>query len=210
MQRPGVTLLQGVRSGARAARRRSTTASAPAQPSEAAAAAWQHYAELSRTAGSIQYSSVNKRYVPPLSPLELPTTQPVDNAMGRMSDKHLKEEWSEEEIAEAVRDNVVMTWSGSASRTSMPRMVRGEGVYLYDSTGKGMFSEITIESFGIENLKGVFIENFLIVNFVTCDLDTCCGRGVPEPDSTGTTQRFSLPWASILEEATVVEAEDTV
>jgi len=109
---------------------------APAAVSDAALAQWNRYAELSRTSGEIRYSEVNKRYVPPLQPMELPSSQLVDNARGKMSDKHLKQEWSDDEIAEAVRDNVVMTWSNSANRNALPRMVRGEGVYLYDSKGK--------------------------------------------------------------------------
>ena len=72
----------------------------------------------------------------PFQNLELPKAPLVDNSMGKMSDKHLRDEWSDEEIAAAVRDNVVMTWSNSANRNELPRIVRGEGVYLYDSTGK--------------------------------------------------------------------------
>lgn len=103
---------------------------------EAAESRWQRYAELSRTAGSVRHGTVNRRYVPPLGPMALPTADPVDNSTGQMSDKHLKDEWSESEIADAVKDNVVMTWGNNASRSAMPVIVRGEGIYLYDAAGK--------------------------------------------------------------------------
>jgi len=104
--------------------------------SETATRTWDHYANLSHTDGARQYKSVNRRYLPPMQNLDLPTAPLVDNSMGKMSDKHLRDEWTDEEIAAAVRDNVVMTWTNSANRNDLPRIVRGEGVYLYDSSGK--------------------------------------------------------------------------
>lgn len=105
------------------------------EPSQAALNTWEHYSNLSRTEGHTQYPNVNQRYKPQrLS--ELPTTAAQDNARGQMSDKHLKEEWSEAEIKEAVQDNVMMTWANSGNRTQLPIIVRGEGVYLIDNRGE--------------------------------------------------------------------------
>jgi len=129
-----------------------------AEPSEAALATWQRYAELSRTDGEVGHASVNRRYVPPLQPLNLPTTPAIDNSSGKMSDKHLKDSWSDEEIKEAVRDNVVMTWAAGAGREELPIIVRGEGVYLYDSTGKeylDMTSQAVCANMGYTVDKGV-------------------------------------------------------
>uniref|UniRef100_A0A7S4S7D8 Uncharacterized protein n=1 Tax=Alexandrium monilatum TaxID=311494 RepID=A0A7S4S7D8_9DINO len=106
------------------------------EPKPEALAQWQRYGELSRTDGSIKYAEVNRRYKAPLQSLEVVTASPIDNARGQMSEKHLKDAWSEEEIADAVRDNVVMTWANNSSRLTVPRLVRGDGIYVYDSAGK--------------------------------------------------------------------------
>lgn len=105
------------------------------QPSQEAIDQWNRYTELSRTDGHIKHPHVNKRYVPPLAHLDTPTIAPFDNSAGKMSDKHLKDVWTDEEVAKAVDENVVMTWTPSAGRHDLPRIVRGEGVYLYDSKG---------------------------------------------------------------------------
>jgi len=104
--------------------------------SESSRETWSHYAGLSRTEGHEKYNSVNRRYVAPLSPMALPQLAPADNSAGEMSAKHLKEKWSDEEIEAAVSDNVVMTWGNNSTRSSLPVLVRGEGVYLYDNRGK--------------------------------------------------------------------------
>jgi len=44
--------------------------------------------------------------------------------------------WSSEQIREAVTDNVMLTWAPGKARHSTPIITRGEGVYLYDDTGK--------------------------------------------------------------------------
>merc|ERR1719418_336274 len=65
--------------------------------SKDATSAWEHYAELSHTEGARQYRYVNRRYVPPMQNLQLPKSLLVDTSMGKMSDKHLRDEWTEEE-----------------------------------------------------------------------------------------------------------------
>lgn len=80
---------------------------------------------------------MNRRYKPPLGTWQVPKLPEVDNARGEMSEKHLKMDWSREEIDEAVRQNVVgMNWNNNATRSEVPLIVRSQGVYLYDADGK--------------------------------------------------------------------------
>lgn len=111
-------------------------ASADSAPSEAARATWAHYAEVQGTQGAVGHTSVNRRYRPPYEQSHLNGKALVDNSMGQMSEKHWKDEWSEEELKEAIRDNVLMTWTPNSARVSLPVLVRAEGIYLYDKSGK--------------------------------------------------------------------------
>mmetsp|Transcript_43868 Transcript_43868/g.136588 ORF Transcript_43868/g.136588 Transcript_43868/m.136588 type:complete len:547 (+) Transcript_43868:46-1686(+) len=108
----------------------------PSEPSPEAVAQWRHYEELSRTDGSTRHGEVNRRYKAPLEHVKTPQCPLVNNYRGQMSDKHMQDTWSEEDINEAVRDHVIMTWVQSSTRFSTPRLVRGEGIYVYDSNGK--------------------------------------------------------------------------
>ena len=44
--------------------------------------------------------------------------------------------WSTEQIRQAVKESTMMTWNPGAARHTIPIITRGEGVYLYDDTGK--------------------------------------------------------------------------
>lgn len=93
------------------------------------------FAGLSRTLGAEGFPNVNARYIPDdPEPLPMPT---ADNRCGTPSEKHWDTaEWSDAELREAAVDNVMLSWSNSAPVESLPFVTHGEGVYLYDSTGK--------------------------------------------------------------------------
>ena len=44
--------------------------------------------------------------------------------------------WSSDQIREAVNDSTMMTWNPGSARHTTPIITKGEGVYLYDITGK--------------------------------------------------------------------------
>ena len=44
--------------------------------------------------------------------------------------------WSEEQINEAVKDHVMLTWMPSKARHHVPIIAKAEGVYMYDIHGK--------------------------------------------------------------------------
>jgi len=136
--------------GSRRTKAAVAAASAQAQPSEAVIAHWDKYAKLSRSEGAATHPLVNRRHRPQMAPSEV-AFRPIDNVTGRMSSKHLKEEWTEGEIREAVQNNVMMTWGPNAPRLTIPNIVRGEGVHVYDDKGKeyiDMTSSAVCTNFG--------------------------------------------------------------
>jgi len=92
------------------------------------------FQELSRTNGVEGYPNVNARFKEdPPRKRSLPTE---NNKLGNPSRRHWDGDWSEEEIRRAAMDHTMLTWSSSAALETNPIITRGEGVYLYDSTGK--------------------------------------------------------------------------
>lgn len=92
------------------------------------------YTYFSRTAGAPGFPNVNARYQPDFYQLttELPEPAPARGA----SENHWHEEWPQETIQEAVEDHVLQTWVASDAVRGLPHIVRSEGCYLIDSTGK--------------------------------------------------------------------------
>lgn len=119
------------------ARRKSSTAAAGSQVpgADAQEARWEHFSQLSRTEGAAGHANVNRRYVPRRHGPALAAPAADNSSPGTISEKHLREEWSAEEIGEAVNGHVMATWGPGAARKAMPVIVRGEGVYLYDADG---------------------------------------------------------------------------
>ena len=104
----------------------------------------------------------------------------VDNSRGAMSQKHLKAEWSREEIADAVRDNVVgMNWNNNATRSDVPLFVKSDGVYLYDADGKqyiDMTSQAVCANMGYtvdEDVIGAIVQQLRTVPYVYPGLGMC-------------------------------------
>jgi len=96
----------------------------PARPS---------YSDLSRTAGVEGHPNVNARYV-----ADIPLPQALaymNNASRPVSEEHWDEAWEKDQIMDAAKENVVMTWGPTAPVADLALMVRGEGVYLFDSEG---------------------------------------------------------------------------
>ena len=76
---------------------------------------------------------VNAQYIPDArAPIEPPK---YDNSTPAVSASHWDETWSEDQL-NAARKNVVSTWGPSGPVMNQIIIDRGEGVYLYDSTGK--------------------------------------------------------------------------
>jgi len=92
------------------------------------------FKDLSRTNGVEGYPNVNARFKEdPPRKRSLPTE---DNKLGNPSRRHWDKDWSDEDIRRATMDHAMLTWSSSAALETIPIITRGEGVYLYDSTGK--------------------------------------------------------------------------
>lgn len=103
-------------------------------PVQLARRATASYRALSRTQGVEGYPNVNARYKQePPNKLALPS---ADNSLGSALPRHWNREWSETELRKAAVDHVMLTWSASAPVENLPIIERGEGVYLYDTTGK--------------------------------------------------------------------------
>lgn len=92
------------------------------------------YHDVSRTDGVPGFPHVNRRYIPDehSSMKELPERVP---ARGASASHWAEDEWADEDIQNATEDNVMLTWGPSAPAKNLPRIVRGEGVYLYDDKG---------------------------------------------------------------------------
>lgn len=110
----------------------------------------------------------------------MPCPPEVDNSRGAMSQKHLKAEWSREEIADAVRDNVVgMNWNNNATRSDVPLFVKSDGVYLYDADGKqyiDMTSQAVCANMGYtvdEDVIGAIVQQLRTVPYVYPGLGMC-------------------------------------
>jgi len=95
--------------------------------------AYSKFTDLSRTEGAAGFPRVNTRYTPDehVPVVELPEAQGSQGA----SPKHWEAEWSEADLQSATEDNVMLTWGPSAPAAGLPQIVRGEGVYVYDSKG---------------------------------------------------------------------------
>jgi adenosylmethionine-8-amino-7-oxononanoate aminotransferase len=48
---------------------------------------------------------------------------------------HWEAEWDEADLQTATEENVMLTWGPSGPAKDLPKIVRGEGVYLYDDKG---------------------------------------------------------------------------
>ena len=103
----------------------------------------------------------------------MPCPPEVDNSRGAMSQKHLKAECSREEIADAVRDNVVgMNWNNNATRSDVPLFVKSDGVHLYDADGKqyiDMTSQAVCAKIGYtvdEDVIGAIVQQLRTVPYV--------------------------------------------
>jgi len=95
--------------------------------------AYATFQEISRTSGVDNYWHVNARYQPdehrPLQ--ELAPRQPAVGAAA----SHWEADWSESDLQRATEENVMLTWGPSGPAKDLPRIVRAEGVYLYDDKG---------------------------------------------------------------------------
>lgn len=98
-----------------------------------ASRAFTEFKNLSRTEGATGFPRVNTRYAPDehVPVVELPESQGATGA----SEKHWENEWSEADLQNATEDNVMLTWGPSAPAAGLPQIVKGEGVYVYDSKG---------------------------------------------------------------------------
>lgn len=80
--------------------------------------------------------AVNSAYVSDANPPPEFAPTPNGPKLPAASRAHWDADWSEAQVAAAIDANVMMTWGASASKTAVPEIVRGEGVYLYDREGK--------------------------------------------------------------------------
>jgi adenosylmethionine-8-amino-7-oxononanoate aminotransferase len=92
------------------------------------------YRDLSRTDGVVGFPNVNARFKPePPRNHVLPTE---DNSSKTPSRRHWESLWAEEDIRKAAVDHAMLTWSATSPIEGIPIIERGEGVYIYDTTGK--------------------------------------------------------------------------
>jgi len=81
---------------------------------------------------------VNAQYIPDkLEPLQpLTNSNEIDLDLSGPLAKHWDESWSEADLRKAGDDHVVATWGPTKAVKGLPLITHGEGVYLFDSTGK--------------------------------------------------------------------------
>lgn len=126
--------MKGIRAAAKAAP--NVPATAPVEHArQLQARLHSSWSKLSSTSGAEGFPRVNARYMPdPYTPPPAPTS---DNSLGIPSARHWEDsKWSNEELREAAKDHVMLSWSNSEPVKDLPFIERGEGVYLYDSEGK--------------------------------------------------------------------------
>jgi len=93
----------------------------------------QHFSEISSSQGAKGFPNVNARYrADDKEPLPLLKENRPAAGAGK---EHWKEEWGEVDLHRAVEDHVMLTWGTSAPAIDLPHIVKGEGVYLWDSKG---------------------------------------------------------------------------
>lgn len=92
---------------------------------------------LSRTPAlnSFGFSGINKPYIANKpDPL---TFTPKSNKAKGLKSNHRSTPWTVDEVVESNKDHVVYTWGATdASRNASIPIERGEGVYLFDYSGK--------------------------------------------------------------------------
>jgi len=91
------------------------------------------WSDISRTEGAEGYPRVNARYQPDEHE-KLPALPPREPAEGA-DPAHWQSEWSDADLQSATENNVMLTWGPSAPAKDLPKIVRGEGVYLFDDQG---------------------------------------------------------------------------
>ena len=84
------------------------------------------------------YQQLDQSFQPNLPGSKMPGFRAKDNSTGNVDmNKHKKEDWSRNEIEQAMKDNSVYSWGATDPIHALAVHVeRAEGVYLYDSDGK--------------------------------------------------------------------------
>jgi len=80
------------------------------------------------------YPQVNARYRHDdhLTPKHVPVRDAAQGA----SETHWEDHWDASDLQSATEKHVMLSWGPSGPAKDLPHIVRGEGVYLYDSHGK--------------------------------------------------------------------------
>mmetsp|Transcript_123403 Transcript_123403/g.237908 ORF Transcript_123403/g.237908 Transcript_123403/m.237908 type:complete len:547 (+) Transcript_123403:86-1726(+) len=92
------------------------------------------FMEVSNTGGAAGFPRVNARYQPDEHPPLDPLPRRVKAAGASAS--HWEAEWSESDLQSATEEHVMLSWGPSGPAKDLPRIVRSEGLYLYDDKGK--------------------------------------------------------------------------
>eukprot|EP00941_MAST-03F_sp_MAST-3F-sp1_P002473 g2473.t1 len=86
-------------------------------------------------------AAVNNQYIPDKSERSIAEQSTVGRSLKsntmNVNDSHWNDDsWSSEELRVAASKHVVQTWGPSKPVSSLPQLSHGEGVYLYDTSGK--------------------------------------------------------------------------
>lgn len=90
------------------------------------------------TAASRYFKGVNEPHIPAALKRATEGFVPRDNTVDltKVSKRHWDESWSPSDSADAIRKNSMATWAPGQVLDALPMMVKGEGIYLFDSAGK--------------------------------------------------------------------------
>ena len=89
-----------------------------------------------RRAFSEGAKKVNACYTPGNDIKKVELMDPESNASGAVSDAHWEAEWPTAKTRECIEEHVMFTWGAGQNYVNNPIITHGEGVYIYDETGK--------------------------------------------------------------------------